>query len=450
MSILSRLLPSREKALTGVSDARGGWFPIIRESFAGAWQTNVTLDYNTVVSQHAVFACMTRIARDIAKLRVKLVRKTEDGIWQETTNPAYSPVIRKPNHYQTRIQFFENWVLTKLMRGNAYILKVRDNRNVVIRLYVLDPNRVTPLVSDDGDVFYRLFSDSLSRLVEDNIIVPASEIIHDRFNCLFHPLVGLSPIFASGLAATHGISIQKDGVWFFGNRSIPGGVLTAPGAISQETAERLKTAWETNYSGESAGKIAVLGDGLKFEQMRINAADSQVIEQLKWSAETICSTFHVPAYKVGIGPLPPHGNIEALNLEYYEQALQPHIEDIELCLDEGLGTGEMLGTEFDTDGLLRMDTKTMMEVEVLGAGAGIKKIDEARAKFDLGPVEGGDTPYLQQQNFSLAALAERDRNKPFAKPEPAPLALPAPDAEMERDALAYRIRRRLEERLHAP
>ncbi len=34
--------------------------------------------------------------------------------------------------------------------------------------------------------------------------------------------------------------------------------------------------------------------------------------------------------------------------------------------------------------------------------------NEARRREDLPPVDGGDTPYLQVQNYSLAALANRD------------------------------------------
>jgi hypothetical protein len=46
--------------------------------------------------------------------------------------------------------------------------------------------------------------------------------------------------------------------------------------------------------------------------------------------------------------------------------------------------------------------------------------DEARKKyFGLGKVDGGDTPYMQQQMFSLRALAERDADQPFAKAAPA-------------------------------
>src|SRR5688572_26158216 len=85
---------------------RGGWYPLVRDWRPGAWQQNdVIVNPETVKSFHAVFACMTLIASDIAKLRVKLVAQDSDGIWSEVTSAAYSPVLRKPNGYQTRIQF---------------------------------------------------------------------------------------------------------------------------------------------------------------------------------------------------------------------------------------------------------------------------------------------------------------------------------------------------------
>uniref|UniRef100_UPI001C131694 phage portal protein n=1 Tax=Mangrovicoccus sp. HB161399 TaxID=2720392 RepID=UPI001C131694 len=172
----------------------------IFESFAGAWQSGVTVDREAVLSNPFVFRCQAMISRDISKLRVKLVQR-EGEIWKETRNPAYSPVLRRPNSYQTRNQFWECWFLSKLARGNTYALKQRDARNVVTQLHVLDPTLVKVLVSDSGQVFYQLASDNLAGIGQD-VIVPASEIIHDRWNCLFHPLAGLSPIWANGLAAT--------------------------------------------------------------------------------------------------------------------------------------------------------------------------------------------------------------------------------------------------------
>jgi HK97 family phage portal protein len=404
----------------------GSWYPVVREPFTGAWQQNREIRPESVLAHHAVYACITLISSDIGKLSPKLVSKSGDGIWEETTSPAFSPVLRKPNRYQNHIQFKEWWVTSKLVHGNAYALKGRDERGVVTALYLLDPSRVKVLVAPTGDVFYQLGDDNLAA-VDDNLSVPAREIIHDRINCLFHPLVGTSPIFASGQAALMGLSIGRNASAFFDGGSNPSGLLLAPGSVTKEKAEEMSERWNANYTGAKSGRVAVLGDGLTFEPLRMTAVDAQMIEHLKWTAETVCSTFHVPPFKIGIGTMPTYQNGEILNQIYYSDCLQSHIEQMELALDEGLGLtepkgGTTYGVELDLDALLRMDTAT--HVKTLGEGvlAAIYTPNEARRRMDLPPKKGGDTPYLQQQNFSLAALDERDRNSPFAKPTPAPLA----------------------------
>lgn len=428
MKWFKRKKQAEEKALRP-ADNRGSWLGVIRESFAGAWQRNVEIHQDTVLAFSTVFSCITLIASDIAKMRVKLVQLTGDGIWEETTSPSFSPVLRKPNHFQNRIQFYESWVLSKITAGNTYVLKLRDARGVVTKLYILDPRRVTPLVGDDGSVFYDLKPDNLSTL-EEGIVVPASEIIHDRMNCVFHPLVGISPIYACGLAAMQGHAIQNNSARFFQNGSKPGGVLTAPGAIGDETAKRLKEHWDQNYTGENAGKVAVLGDGLKYEGMALSAADSQLIEQLKWSAETVCSVFHMPGYKVGVGASPTYNNAEILNQIYYSDCLQSLIEALELCLDEGLELPTPYGTEFDLDGLLRMDTASLYKANNDAIGGGWMAPNEGRRRANLRPVEGGDSPMIQQQNYSLSAIARRDAQAdPFqTAPAPSPAAANEPAA----------------------
>jgi len=402
----------------------GGWTSwfanIIREPFTGAWQRNMDMRVENVSTFHAVYACITLIASDISKMRLRLMKQdAATAIWSETASPSFSPVLTKPNRYQTRIKFFEQWIVSKLIQGNTYVLLERDRRNVVVAMYILDPNRTKPFVAPDGAVYYRLQRDNLSGILQDEKWVPASEIIHDVMVPLFHPLCGVSPLTACGLAAVHGLAIQRNSAQFFANGAKPGGVLTAPGFINQETADRVKALWEANYTGVNAGRVAVLGDGLKYEQMAVNAVDSQLIEQLKWSAEIVCSCFHVPAYMIGAGAQPNYSNIETLNQQYYTQCLQHLIENIELLLDEGLGLNapsapnQIMGTEFDVDDLLRMDTSTKAKAITDLTSHGLMKIDEGRAKFDLPPIPGGNAAYLQQQNYSLEALSKRD-----AKPDP--------------------------------
>jgi len=419
----------RKKALNTIDTSRG-WSNIISESFSGAWQASEEVSLDTASSYFAVYSCVTLIANDIGKLKPS-IRANVGNIWQIVSN-SVTTLLNRPNRYQNRIQFIEWWVMSKLFNGNTYVLKERNGAGKVIALYILEPSRVTPLVATDGSIYYQLTTDNLSGISQNTITVPASEIIHDRMNCLFHPLVGISPIYASGLAAGQGLRIQQDSAKFFANGAKPSGFLSAPGAISDTTAARLKADWQVNYSGDNAGKVAVAGDGIKYEGMRMTAIDAQLIEQLNFSAQVVCSAFHVPSFKVGVGTTPTYQNAEVLNQIYYSDCLQTLIENMELCLKEGLGLSENQEVWMDLDGLLRMDTATQYKTYGEGIKNSILSPNEARAKVNLGPVEGGDSPMAQQQNYSLEALAKRDAlPDPFNPTTPAP----APAAEPEDDVV---------------
>lgn len=409
----------------------------IHEPFTGAWQQNATEDTKpTILKWPAVFHVVTGIASDIAKLRVKLSREDADGIWEEIKDPRtpFLAVLKKPNHYQTRLKFFESWVISLLLYGNAYILKERDNRGIVVRMYVLDPCYVVPQLSQDGEVFYRLSLDLLAGVSEEYLrdqeiagSVPASEIIHDRMVCLFHPLVGVSPLFAAAMAATMGRKIQDDATVFFGNSAMPGGVITGPQRISNDAALRIKTAFETNFGGANRGRIAVMGENLKFEPMRLNAEQSQVEEQYNLAIEDVARAFRYPLWKL-TGKFPPYSSSpEMLTVTYYTDCLQPLIESIEACLDEGLALPDDYGTEFDLENLMRMDTASQIKMLAEGVKASLFAPNEARKKLNYKPVEGGESPMAQQQDYSLAALAKRDaKEDPFGSKSNA-AAAPASD-----------------------
>lgn len=396
-----------------VIDTRNGFWGVIAESFAGAWQQNVEVRTEDILRHPAVQACLALISGDIAKLELRLMRRITGDIWQAVRAPA-NPIFSKPNRFQTRIQFIEQWVLCLLIWGNVYVLKERDAAGNIVAFYILDPRSVKVLVSDDGQVFYELAKDNLAGLRTDRVAAPASEIIHDRYKPKYHPLVGIPPVEACALAAAQGMAIQNNATFFFRNGARPGGILTAPGPIKQETADRLKSTWNTNFTGENAGKVAVLTDGLKYDPLMVNANDAQQAEQLKLTNEMVAMAFLVPLWKIGAGPMPAYGNVQAAQVDYYSTCLQTLLENMEALIDDGLALGTDLGAEFNTQGLLRMDALTQMDV--LDKGKSIMKPDEQRGALNLMPVEGGDAVYRQQQDFSLAALAKRDaKDDPFGK-----------------------------------
>lgn len=411
-SVFSPSVPVSVSAQNISSRGRSG-AKVIREPFTGAWQRNCEVVCGDVTAHHAVFSCMTLIASDIAKLPINLYIMNKSRIQEDIYDGFYSELLEHPNHFQTRNQFIESWVLSKLHCGNAYILKIKSNSGRIVALYVLNPGYVTPMiVPEDGSVYYRVARDDIAG-ISGPLIIAARDIIHDRSNCIFHPLVGLSPIYASGLAAINGLKIQEHATHFFENSANPGGILMAPKEIPKEKADELVDAFEKRHTGKNSGRILLIDAELTYQKLQMSAVDSQLIEQLKWSSEVVCSAFRVPPYKIGIGAFPPHNNVQSLNVEYYSQCLQAIIEAIEESLARGLGLPRKEGVRFDIRNLLRMDSVAQMEV--LDKSKGILTPNEQRKKLGLPPVEGGDSPMMQQQNYHLEALAKRDaQDNPFS------------------------------------
>ena len=108
-------------------------------------------------------------------------------------------------------------------------------------------------------------------------------------------------------------------------------------------------------------------------------------------------------------------------------------------MDEGLGldtpiNGRMLGIELDLDDLLRMDTATKIKTLSEGIKGAVFSPNEARKRIDLKPLPGGDSVFMQQQNWSLEQLDKRDiiNDAPSVAPpptEPPEPEEPEPDAE---------------------
>lgn len=438
------------KAMQPLQSIGGGWKPMIHEPFTGAWQMNKEERLPSLTTYPTLYACLMRIVSDIGKLPYTLKSYNPNtNVWSTVTNPAYSPVLRKQNHYQTAQQFREAWMVSKLTQGNTYVLKERDNRGVVIALYVLDPCRVQPMVSDNGFVFYELNVMDRSLLPADygrtTLVVPASEIIHDRCITLHHQLIGVPPLCAAYWPAVKNLKILKSSAEFFGNNAQPGGILTAPAGMTEADAKEIQQFWQSNYSGQNSGKIAVLGADMKFTSFAMKSADSQLVEQMKYSDEQICQGFGIPPFKIGIGSIPAGMKVDDINLLYHSDALQSHIEAMENLLDEGLKVSEPLGIELDTEPLLRMDTEKRATVWGKLVGDGVSTPNEARKEFNLIPLEGGDTVYMQQQDFPLDQVRLNKIEQAPVAPEPTePEPIIEDEQEQERQMVAA-IRKAFEE-----
>lgn len=402
------------------------------EPFAGAWQRNLDSAKSAgpnILAFTAVYACINIISSDIARMPVRVLRQKPERKGREEfrNHPAWR-VMRRPNDFQTSLQFIQQYMTSKLITGNTYVFLARDNRGVINAMYVLDPREVTALITEDGSIYYRLNMNPLAGL-PDGITVPASEIIHDRMSTMWHPLVGVSPLFSAGVSAMAGARMLGSTESFFANMSRASGVLTSPGKIEKALAQRMQDEWEKNYSKGGIGKTAVLSNGLKFEPMTINAVDSAIVDQLRWTVEDVARAYRVPGFKLGDLTKVSYRNSEQMARDYYQGCLSYHIESYEECMNRAFGLPDDIEIEFDLSGLFRMETDTRYAAHKTALTAGFKSINEVRYEEDLPPVEGGDEPRVQAQYIPLSLANGEGVNIPGATPAPAPPAPePTPDA----------------------
>lgn len=394
------------------------------ETFPGAWQQNRESYNRPDILNQVVFACASRIAQDFSILIPKIVEQ-KGKIWSDSFDNLLSPLLKKPNNYQNHIQFKELYSYCKLMHGNVFILIERNENKKPVALHILNPNKVKLLITEDSEVYYELSDDEEKRniiensnsVVEDRIILRSSDIIHDKWNTFesCHPLLGISPLAIARNAVEQNNKIQDYSINFFANSARPSGILTAPGAVSKESADALKAYFDKEFTNNNVGKIALLSDGLTYEPLSLTSADAQLMEQLNFTTEQICSIFKVPVAMI-------KGDAVSITNEqmqhYYKQCIQKLVEDFEECFDNAFNLNnkekDNKGIELDPAPLLRLDSKTRFEMHNIALSGSWKTINEVRKEEDLEPIEGGDTVWMQQQNYTLKALVDRDKTNPLS------------------------------------
>lgn len=370
----------------------------------------------------AVEACVGAISQTIAMLPIYHWKQDAQGGSVKITTSAASRVLRKPNPYQTKADFFLNLVRAELFRGNGYALAQRNGRQEIVALHPVQPTSLYPFVSpEDGSVFYQFSETPVGQDFDPvvNDLFRASDVLHVRLHTPVHPMVGESPITAAALAIDSGNAIASATAKFHENMARPSGYLKVPGALKAEIAESLRGEWAAAYQGVSTGRVAVLQGGVEWTPLSMTAVDAAVIDSYKMSIADIARVFRVPLAIIGDNTS-TYNNTEVLMKFWLATGLGFMLEHIELALDSLFALPADEWIEFDTDYLQRADFAARIEALVRGVQGGLFAPNEARAREGLPKVAYGDEPRVQAQVVPLSFASEN----PAASSRTAPSADP--------------------------
>ncbi len=391
----------------------GGWVNV--SAPWNFWQMDLNVDGG---NNNVVYSCVQAYAQTIAQLPAKHRRELPEGGYDIIKTSALHRVLRKPNAYQTRSDFLLNLIHSLKFRGSAYAFAVRNNKFEISELHLLNPDKIHPLVSPDGSVFYHVSPDAISG-APGAMLLPARDVLHVRLHCPHDPLIGVTPIYAAALSVAANNSMMGHTAQFFEQMSRPSGVLTTDEKLTADQTKQLRERWEEHSKGLNSGKVPILGWGIKWQPLSITSTDAQMIDQMKFSVEEIARAFRIPLPLIGVTDGATYNNVFNLLTFWKASGLGFVIEHIEQAIADLFRLPDGQEVHLDTDNLLRTDMQTRVDALTKGITGGLYAPNEARKKEGLKPVEGGDMPRVQQQMVPLD----------YEEPAPQPVAIPAPDPE---------------------
>lgn len=451
MSWLSRQPAALARLFGGVSKASEGEYRPGPYMLDGGWLSAKAGAWNWWQNGHSlqpygqgsamVEACVSAYSQTIAMCPGDHWRTLGNGGRERVTtaNSALARILRKPNDYQTISDLMLNLSRSLYCEGNAYALALRNDRNEVSELHLMNPRQCSATVAVTGEIFYALGGNEIvdRRFDNSRLIVPARDVLHVRLHTPRHPLKGETPLMAAAMDIAAGNTMLARQIAFFENRAQPSFILSTDEKLTAEQAQALRAAWDAQTRGENAGGTPILSWGIKPQIIGNSAQDAQLAETMKMTEQHIALAFRVPLQILGIGGT-PYASTELLMQSWIASGLGFALNHIEEAFGQMFRLKGLPDeyVEFDTEALLRSALKDRIDALARGVQGGIYSPDEARARESLPRVPGGvgAQPRVQQQVVPLDWHQEQARLASEAAAAAAAASvpqIPAPEPEAE-------------------
>ena len=365
----------------------------------------------TAMQTTAVYACVRILAEAVASLPLHVYEYQDDGGKKLVhDHPLYYLLHDEPNPEMTSFVFRETLMSHLLIWGNAYAQIIRDGAGRVLGLYPLLPDKMDVQRDDKGNIYYVYSrnSDENPMFKEyGNIRLKAEDVLHIP-GLGFDGLIGYSPIAMAKNAVGMTLACEEYGASFFANGANPGGVLEHPGVLKDPS--KVRESWNSVYRGVSnAHKIAVLEEGMKYQQIGIPPEEAQFLETRKFQINEIARLYRIPPHMVGDLDKSSFSNIEQQSLEFVKYTLDPWVIRWEQSLQRSLlllGEKGKYFIKLNVDGLLRGDYQSRMNGYAVGRQNGWFSANDIREMENMNPIPDEEGGNLYLINGAMTKLAD--------------------------------------------
>ncbi|WP_420002903.1 phage portal protein [Arenibacterium sp. LLYu02] len=327
----------------------------------------------------AVACAVSLIAETVGSLPVKLYAQEDRAAVKD--HPAYKLIHDEANPWTSAQALREELTTDALLTGHGFALVVRNGAGDPVELHRLPPETAQIEADDFGEPTYTV------RYADGSRSYAYQDVVH------IQAFGGASPITlgreAIGLAMAFEGHIAK----LFANGASPGGVITNPKTMGEESKTNLGRAWNDKFSGPKAGGVAILDEGMQYHQITMTLTDAQFAENRLEQIREIARVFRVPPTMLFELTRGTWSNTEEMARQFLQVTLKPWLTEWTWAYSRCLLTADErreLYAEFVTDDLTTTDTAARAAAYGQYRSMGVLTANEVRAGLNLSPREDGN------------------------------------------------------------
>lgn len=338
-----------------------------------------------------IWQCVDLISRTLASLPIDVIKEDREGrqIEDKSCN-LYNLLARHPNSWMTPYDFWHYMCCSRIMRGNAYARLYRNGRGEVIAMIPLPSDQMVVNLEDNEIIYYYTEDGKITKYKSDDIL---------HWRGLGNCFAGLSLLEYMQSTITESNSAQTNAINIFANKGKLNGILTADGIINQPQKEEIMKQFNRMREENT---IPVLPASLRFQQLSLSPADTQLLETRKYTSSEICRWLGVPeAMLTG-----ESSNINNVERHFYRTTILPLCTSAEeLCSKKIPCTSEKAHrVKFRLSELNRASDSERASLNATYVQNGIKSRNEVRREEGLKDVAGGDILTAQVNLSSIENL----------------------------------------------
>lgn len=315
----------------------------------------------------------------------------EAEIYNLLENPC--PTFRDLTGWSVRYFVFACYTLV----GEAYLLKVRDEKGNVIALLPISPAWVIKQPTA-GAEYWEIYPFGSTQ--SKQAVFPANDVI------IFKDIDLLDPYGrGKGTAETIGDEIQTDEYSakyaknLFFNDATPSAIIYAPQG-TKETADQIKQSWLQKMAGLNHAKepMVLTGEGSKFEKIANSPQELDFVNSRKFLRDSALQQFHIPPEITGILE---NSNRSTIDSAFY--LLNKNVLADYLRMYERVMNSQLLWEDFDRnrdfilvhENTIEEDTEQKLRIVNEGLMRGVLTVNDWRRAMGYEPDERSGDVYLR-------------------------------------------------------